>query len=683
MCSIINPTQNILSYESDIWKSCDVIRGHVKESNLPNLMMPFLALVMVESRLVRQYQNAQEELLNSGRTLSKEELHAEVVEEIKDAGKGYNAFVVEQDKRLINVCESSVHFETALDEYLNAYDDETKMLLGIGANNDQHYLNLYGNIKLLKSKKVLFPFVSAWAAIDLTNFNNSEITTLEEHIKRKWADISADTAGEQYTPDDIISLISDLCVSYVNSGAKFDRNVALYDMTCGGGNMVYGIEDRLVGQLTDHHIESYGQEINDQLYALAKIESRFRNGGEIVLGDTLLNDKLVGQDMDLIVANPPYGVDWSSIQTDVLNDKTGRYQHFPSKSDGQLLFVQHAVSKLKAHGKAIIVLNGSPMFSGDVNSGEAQTRKWLLDNDYVEAWIQLPKDEFFNTQITTYLWVLNKQKPESRKDKILLINAADKFKKLKKSKGKKTNEISEDDRAWIVEAFEKFETQGDNVKVVPKWDFYYNKQQLTLITATEDGLSVNDRYPNGFKVAVDRVFFNDQEFTCDGFEFTKDGLKALSAKLNDLKDKASVRIEYSDKAGPHGLEQTDDEYCPVIILEGEVLGAGKITFRPVLSGGPSTPASFSIKAEVSAIQDKDYEIIPYSPDADNNEAGIQEFIKQWVRRQYILGENSVGVEVNFNKIFYKPVLLRSTKEIAAEIKIIDADMAKLEVELWG
>ncbi|MFM6209330.1 class I SAM-dependent DNA methyltransferase, partial [Planktothrix sp.] len=172
---------------------------------------------------------------------------------------------------------------------------------------------------------------------------------------------------------------------------------------------------------------------NDALYALARIESRFRPGSKIEHGNTLTNDKFYNDDFDVVVANPPYGVSWKGYQKDVENDKTGRFKYLPSISDGQLLFMQHLISKLDVNGIGVVVHNGSTLFSGDAGSAESNIRKWMLDSDFVEAIIQLPTDEFFNTGIHTYLWVLNKNKDADRKDKVMLINASEKFRLLKKN----------------------------------------------------------------------------------------------------------------------------------------------------------------------------------------------------------------------------------------------------------
>jgi type I restriction enzyme M protein len=766
MCSLLNSSRNILAYEKDIWSSCDVVRGHIKESNLPNLMMPFFALIMVESRLVREYHLLMNEYYNDdadpANNVSKqdfienlhnnaidtnsdkyEEAHQDSVETIQDSGNGYNSVILEDKKRLYHICQSSTNFETDFEHYLESFDDETRELLGVSKAQDEGFLDIRTQIKLLKAKGKLFDFVSVWASIDLTSFNNSDITTLEEHIKRKWADISAETAGEQYTPIDIIDLISAFSVSYARAGAKFDAKLNLYDMTCGGGNMLYGVEDKISLELPNNTIHSFGQEINDHLYALAKIESRFREQSTIVHGDTLLNDLLSEHDMDIITANPPYGIDFKGILGSITSDETGRFNHIPSTSDGQLLFVQHAVAKLKAHGKALIVLNGSPMFSGDVNSGESLTRKWLLDNDYVESWVQLPKNEFFNTQITTYLWVINKDKPLDRKNKILLINAAEKYKKLKKSKGKKTNEISQEDISWIINAFEEFKTASDDVKLLDKHDFYYNKQQLTLIPKEGDGnfydhlpqkkvngilVVDNNEQPikqaketikdtkriilerslgerlfitveGGMVVSAEEVpdyMHKPKDENYNGIVYKQgDGIDKFQAPNKKEDDGSEITLNLKDvlkayedattiivSAGNATWIQKKEDHHEQVFKDGVNKGLGKLSIKVTWAkGNAKTSPCVKITADVLPLLEKDYEIIPYCP--ENNDVKIDSFLTEWVRKDYLLGENNVGVEINFNKVFYKPVVLRSTSDIAFDIKAIDAELAELEGELWG
>lgn len=215
--------------------------------------------------------------------------------------------------------------------------------------------------------------VQTWAKIDLSSYDNSAITTLEEHIKRKWADISASTAGEQYTPDDIISLISEIVAIKVTKPKN--KYIHIYDPTCGGANLLYGVADRLEKEAGYHNIATYGSEYNDSLYALAAIESRFREKSTIHYGNTLTTVPFDNTEFDVIVANPPYGTKWSGYEKDVKKDERGQFPAgYPSISDGQLLFMQHILWKLADEGIAVEVHNGSSLFSGDAGSGESNIR---------------------------------------------------------------------------------------------------------------------------------------------------------------------------------------------------------------------------------------------------------------------------------------------------------------------
>ena len=204
-------SQDILKYESKVWATADLLIGAgIKQSDFPKYMMPFFALIMVESRFVRMAEELKAELEASGDSLELEDF----IEEIKDQEKGYNIYLFEQNKTLADICKNDKTFERDFDAYLQGFDAETKDLLGVNKGNDEEkYLDISGISGLLNKKKILFSTVKAWSEIDLKPFNNSEITTLEEHIKRKWADISAETAGEQYTPDDVIALISEIIAS--------------------------------------------------------------------------------------------------------------------------------------------------------------------------------------------------------------------------------------------------------------------------------------------------------------------------------------------------------------------------------------------------------------------------------------------------------------------------------------
>jgi len=352
---------NILKYESDIWKTADLLIGAgIKQSDFPKFMMPFFALVMVESRLIREANRIREE---------------EGIEDIEDfveifqlEGLGYNDYVIRKGITLKDICKNDKTFDTDFDGYLKAFDAETKYLLGVDKGNEEEkFLDITGVSGLLKKKRILFNTVKAWSEIDLLPFNNSDITTLEEHIKRKWADISAETAGEQYTPDDIISLISELIATKIEDNDEF---LTIYDATCGGGNLLFGVEDK-IQEISNRPTATYGQEWNDTLYALAKIESRFRKDTYIEYGNTITETgEFFDKTFNIAVANPPYGVDWKGFEKDVKDDQTGRFVALPSISDGQFLFTQHILSKLSdINGFGVIVHNGSTLFSANLHDG--------------------------------------------------------------------------------------------------------------------------------------------------------------------------------------------------------------------------------------------------------------------------------------------------------------------------
>ena len=695
--AVSNTFQNILQYESNIWSTADLLRGcGIKESEWPSFMMPFFALVMIESRLVRMFDELKAEL---GEDTLNEIEPDDLIDLIQDKGQGYNVYIFEKHQTLKDICQNDKSFDVDFEAYLKGYDGETKDLLGVDAFEGEKFLDIKGVIAKLKAKRVLFSYVKEWSSIDLKPFDNSAITTLEEHIKRRWADISAETAGEQYTPDDVIALIAEIIASKIEDS---DRLLKIYDCTCGGGNLLFGVEDRIkekVNRLT----QTFGQDWNDALYALAKIESRFRVDSKIEHGNTLTDDKFFNDEFDVVIANPPYGVDWKGFQKDIGNDKTQRFQHLPSVSDGQLLFMQHLISKMNATGMGVVVHNGSTLFSGDAGSGESNIRKWMLDNDLVEAVIQLPTDEFFNTGIYTYLWVLNKRKPDERKDRVMLINASEKFKPLKKNKGSKRKEVDEANRLEVVETLDKWQ-DNDYARVFDKEFFYFNKQAIVLTNVDEQGKTFASYLKEGQKsqklnpVSIDNgelridngkwiidngnciVSVEDWAGIQDAFEELKSDWEKLIIENEELiiengEKKLSI-VNYQFSIEQETLLRTTDNG------NVEALGCGKIVVKSVFKKGTKTrPESIVITVELMPDYQKDYEIIPYHRDPDENWAAIVAFMAKYITKPFEYLENVVGVEINFNKVFYKPEKLRSVEEILGEIAMLDDELRELENSL--
>lgn len=480
--NIQSQPRDIMHYESDIWAIADLLlAASVKQSDFPAYMMPFFALMMLEGRMLNAMKRVEVE---EGLTVKDDP--EDFKEAFIDMDCGYNEYIVMEGKTLSSICSNDTTFEQDFDSYLKAFDDVLKKLLGIERGKDEKkFLNMDYYVAELRSKKILLSVITAWSKIDLSPYDNSAITTLEEHIKRKWADISASTAGEQYTPDDIISLIADIVATKVTKPK--DQNIHVYDPTCGGANLLFGVADRLHTQAGYQNIHTWGSEYNDALYALAAIESRFRSHSHIYYGNTLTTAPCMGRDIDVIVANPPYGTKWSGYEREIKNDQKGQFPGgLPSVSDGQLLFMQHILWQLAQNGIAVEVHNGSTLFSGDAGSGESNIRKYIFDHDWVEAIIQMPQNEFFNTGIYTYLWIMNKQKPFERKDKVALIDGSKLWRLLKKAKGDKRREMTEEHRAAIVKALTNF-VPSDICKIFNREHFYYNKQSLTLTEVDING----------------------------------------------------------------------------------------------------------------------------------------------------------------------------------------------------
>ena len=703
--------ENILRYESKIWSTADTLRGSgIKESEWPSMMMPFFALMMVESRLLRKLDQTKSEL---GVSADSSVVNEDVAEYIVSDNTGFNTHILKKGMTLADICKNDKTFESDFVSYLRAFDGETKDLLGVDVTEGDKFLDIHGVISKMKAKKKLFGWVKGWSEIDLRPFDNSEITTLEEHIKRKWADISAETAGEQYTPDDIISLIAEIVASKVEDDPE--KLLRIYDCTCGGGNLLFGVEDRIKEKM-NRFTSTYGQDWNDALYALARIESRFRKGSTIEYGNTLNNDKFPHEEFDVCIANPPYGVDWKDDRKSIEDDKTERFHYLPAVSDGQLLFMQHLISKLNDTGLAVVVHNGSSLFSGDAGSAESNIRKWMLDSDLVEAVVQNPTNEFFNTGIYTYLWILNKDKAPERKNKVMLIDASEKCIPLKKNKGDKRVEIDEKNRQIIVDALTSYE-DNDFARVFSKYHFYFNKQGIELTNLDEDGKTFAEHLPMKTKrdgteereksLKLMPVSLRNGETTITEFEISnlptepalteRKGETPEDAPLyDDLKDACDrywkpllAGFDYKEQAVTVRTEDASyhyDEDKETLVKtaneKSENLGCGKILTKAAYKKATKKkPEHILITVELTADLQKDHEIIPFDPDEAINRANIEAFMAKYVFKPFTYEECKIGAEINFNKIFYKPEALRPVETIIEELKTLEGTLADLELSL--
>jgi type I restriction enzyme M protein len=678
----------IITYESDIWKTADTLRGcAIKESDWPGYMMPFFALMLVESRIrrlraekVAEYKEATGQAFDDQNPEHLTWLDMSV----KAAGKGYHQDLVMHGKGLKETCQvPGGNFLNRFTTHLEQYDPETRRLLGMGyVAGLPKFLDIQGKALSLWSmpNQPLYAFAQKWGNIDLTGFDNSEVTTIEEHIKRKWADISAETAGEQYTPSDVIDLASALIVELFKEGKDTKGIADVYDMTCGGGNFVYAMEDSLRKAFPKLSVRARGQELNDALYALAAIEARFRSDAKIEWGNTLTDDRFLGDKFDAIMANPPYGVDWKDFKTTIEADASGRFaqNRLPPTSDGQLLFLQHAAFHLKENGVATIVHSGSTLFSGDAGGGESETRRWLLqEQDMVEAIIQLPKNEFFNTGISTYLWVLNKNKPKARKGRVLLINAENNFVKLKKNLNKKNCKIDEANCAQIVQAFHAY-TDGPISKVLTVDQLLYNKVEIILHRHDEAGRAVQEEQVlagDVITVTIDGTSHVVKDGPLDNpVEFSA---KEAAAKFNEaIKLAETITVQ----SGNHRYTR-DNGTGEIQLIEGKTitaLGLGNLTVKAKVAKAKGEEV-LKVEVTLGPLKEKDTETTAYASDAKANEKIIADFLATWVKEPFerVAGGVKVGCEINFNKQFPKQSEVRPVKELLNKLHKLNTQSAEL------
>ena len=705
--------QNILTHVGQIWSMADTLRGEgIVDGDVPKSMMPLFALMMIDSRIVRDVEEKTVKLQKEGYS------NDDIIEEIEEDLDYSNSMIVREGISIVDICENDNNFLQNLDAYLKSYDIETQRLLGYSENeNELDYLNLRKEINRLQKKKILFSIIKQWASIPFKDYNNSEITTLEEHIKSKWADISA---GQLYTPSDMIGLNKKIALRYIKEhNYNDDKIISIYDPTCGGGNMLFGAEDDLRKTNPELKIKTRGQEINDELYALAKIESRFRIDSKINWGNTLTTDTFENETFDITLANPPYGYSWKD-QSDEIKERgfnTGVFlDKYPSEADGQLLFLQHIIHKTKDF--AIQVTNGSPLFSGNAGSGESEIRKWVLDNNYIDAIIQLPKNEFYNTGISTYLWIINKNRPSSE-NRIKLIDASELFVKLPKSKGDKSNEISEEQQDIIVDLLfgdidkqEKEQNNDSICRVFDKEYFYFNKQNILLKHKDINGKSISDllksKTDKNGKVTTQKSIVLSaiktiKDISNDSFEIglnndaTIDYILGMEQIENEpMKDRNKriqlllTNIEDIVVIDENGLTYSYDKDSESIVktdTNGDTwfLGNGIIKVSSSYKKASKTNAErIVIKVELLPKEEKDSEIIPFQEikkgKVINN--NIDDFLNRWVEKDFKKLDNTIGVQINFNKIFYKYEKLRSIEEIVSDISNLEEQEQALDKDIF-
>lgn len=399
-------------------------------------------------------------------------------------------------------------------------------ITGFSANIDVFERFKFENeLATLDEKNRLYLVTSKFAEVDLhpDTVPNAEMGDLFEYLIYKFAEASNEEAGEHYTPRDAIRLMVDLLFAEDNKALLEPGTVrTIYDPTAGTGGMLSVAEERLLERNPDARLRLYGQEINDQSYAICKSDmiAKGQDAGNIRLGDTLADDQFWDRTFDFCMSNPPYGFDWKASHEDVEKEALAagsRFSHgLPSIGDGQMLFLCHLAHKMRpthdGGGRAGIVLNGSPLFNGAAESGPSKIRQWLLESDLVEAIVALPTNMFFNTGIATYIWILDNTKRSERVGKIQLIDATSFWTKIRKNLGAKNREVDAKARDRILALYDAFdEADPDYSKVFTANDFAYWSITVERPLLDDDGTPLTDRKgnpkPDGKKRDTENVPF--------------------------------------------------------------------------------------------------------------------------------------------------------------------------------
>jgi len=368
------------------------------------------------------------------------------------------------------------------------------------------YFDFNKEIAALEKACLLRQVVTAFSSVDLHPdvVSNADMGDAFEYIIRKFNEAANETSGDHYTPRDAIRLLVDLLFAGEDLAEPGTRTV--YDPTAGTGGMLALAEEHLHAHKPGVRLSLYGQEFNPQSYAICKSDLLVKghDPSNIAFGNTLTDDAFKGRRFDFCMSNPPYGVDWKQYAKAITaeRDSAGPYGRFapglPATSDGQMLFLLHLVAKMRAPedggGRAGIVMNGSPLFNGAAESGPSNIRKWLLENDLVDAIVALPTGMFFNTAIATYLWVLDNAKHPDRRGLVQLIDGTSFWTKMRKNLGSKGREISDTDRAKILRLYDDFtDADPDCSKILRTDEFGYWTITVERPLVDESGNPVVDR----------------------------------------------------------------------------------------------------------------------------------------------------------------------------------------------
>jgi type I restriction enzyme M protein len=627
-----------------IWDLAELLRGDFKQSDYGKVILPLTVLRRFDSVLEK----------TKAKVLAKAEtLPPKADEKIKDVMLCQAA-----GQTFYNL--SKFTFKTLLDDSDHLAANLNFYITGFSPNAREIFTDKFKfseQIARLDEGNLLYLVMKAFLKIDLhpDRVDNLTMGYAFEELIRKFSELSNETAGEHFTPREVIRLMVDLL--FMEDDDRWSTKgiiKTLYDPAAGTGGMLSVAEHYIHDLNPDASLKTFGQELNPESFAICKSDMLLKGQkpDQVHFGNSFTQDGLAGVTFDYFLSNPPFGVEWKKVEKDIRDEheKLGMGGRFgaglPRISDGSLLFLQHMISKFKQDGQGsrlAIVFNGSPLFTGGAGAGESEIRRWIIENDWLEAIIALPDQLFYNTGISTYIWVVTNRKAKRRKGKVQLVNAVSFFEKMRKSLGNKRNEISEEQIAEIARIYGNFRA-GTHCQIFKNEDFGY------------------------WRVTVERPLRLNFAATPDRLARIKDdGLRAkLVVALADLTDVVKNRDTFVAKL------KTAIKAASITLKPTEM----KAVLAALGERDATADACTDTKGNPEPDPDlRDFENVPLT---DDIAAYFEREVKPHVPDAWIDAEKTKkGYEIPFTRHFYEYSPLRPLEDIRAEIQGLEADIQKM------
>jgi type I restriction enzyme M protein len=691
---------------SFIWGVADLIRDTFKRGKYQDVILPLTVLRRLDCVLAP----TKEHVLETQAKLKDKKLENLDPQLRKAAGFAfYNTSRYDFDKLLAD----APHVASNLRNYIAGFSPNMREVL--------EKFDFDNTISKLDEAGLLFQVLERFKNVDLhpDKVDNATMGTIFEELIRKFNEALNENPGEHFTPRDVVHLMADLLFS--GDEDRIRRKgvvISVYDPCCGSGGMLTISKDHILSgrRMNDTPIRKpinpeadihlFGQEVNPETFAVCKSDlfmksTDGRDAENIVFGTTLSNDRHAGRNFDYLITNPPYGKDWKrdeeAVATEHERGLSGRFSPgLPRISDGQLLFLLHMLAHMKEKkdggSRLAIIMNGSPLFTGDAGSGESEIRRFILENDWLEALVALPEQLFYNTGIATYVWVLTNRKAPERKGKVQLINATSFWSPMRKSLGDKRREVPPEKAEEILRLLRSFE-EGEFVKIFPTTHFGFRK--ITV----ERPLKLN------FKASVDRVARLEEERIFQGLAQSKKKGEAAAREQSEGRKYQEV-IRNLLRTLPNTLFRDRTEFEEALGLAARKAGLKlpapiNKTILAALSERDDT-ASVCHDKDGNPESDpelRDTESVPLEDGDDPADkhgvpASVQAFFNREVKphvpdawidtsrrdpKDGLVG--IIGYEINFNRYFYKYIPPRPLEEIEADIKKIEAEILEMLKEV--